>query len=97
MVGMRKLLLLLGASICYNVVVNAQNVVRIDLTQNPNKPSQSVHIMLAPDVATCNYGFFCKQELKGDKILPMPVRFRMGSMQQTDWLEQKPNTIAPAR
>ena len=38
-----------------------------------------------------NLGFFCKQELKLDKITVMPIRFRLGSFNYVNYLEQKPN------
>lgn len=88
---------MLGAAVCINVAVNAQqNVVHIDLVHEVTKPTNTPQL-LAPDAATKDYGFFCRQELKGDKALPMPVRFRLGSMQQTDYLEQKPYARTPAR
>ena len=34
-------------------------------------------------------GFFCKQELKMQQI-PVPVTFRVGTMDQCNYLEQKP-------
>ncbi len=41
------------------------------------------------DFATCNYGFFCKQELRFEKQTHLPVRFRLGSIEYTNWLEGK--------
>ncbi|XZF15677.1 hypothetical protein ACTHGU_06035 [Chitinophagaceae bacterium MMS25-I14] len=37
-----------------------------------------------------NPGFFCRQEVKMDRKLPLPLRFRLGSLQYCNWLEQKP-------
>ena len=34
-------------------------------------------------------GFFCKQEIKMEKITRVPFKFRLGSLQQCDWLEGK--------
>jgi len=34
-----------------------------------------------------NLGFFCRYELKMDKILAVPVRFRLGSKEYVDRLE----------
>ncbi len=36
-----------------------------------------------------NLGFFCRQELKLDKVLAVPVRFRLGSKEYVDWMEGK--------
>lgn len=45
--------------------------------------------LLSPAGATTHYGFFCRQELKWDKALPVPVRFRVGSHEACDRLEGK--------
>ncbi len=44
---------------------------------------------LAPDFYASQLGFFCKQEIKMDKITKIPFRFRLGSMEQCNWLEGK--------
>lgn len=36
-----------------------------------------------------NLGFFCKQEIKFEKSIKIPFKFRLGSVQQCDWLEGK--------
>lgn len=49
--------------------------------------------------AAANYldrlGFFCRQEMRLDKLTPMPIRFRLGSMEDVNYLEQKPNSMKP--
>ena len=53
--------------------------------------------VVAPNAYTNHLGFFCRQELRTDKITPLPVRFRVGSMEQCNWLEQKPGATLPQR
>ncbi|HEV7780332.1 MAG TPA: hypothetical protein VGO58_03650 [Chitinophagaceae bacterium] len=36
-------------------------------------------------------GFICTKELQLDRITPIPFRFRLGSLEYVNWLEQKPN------
>jgi hypothetical protein len=42
-----------------------------------------------PDFATCKYGFFCKQEMKFEKATNIPIRIRLGSLQQCNYYEGK--------
>jgi hypothetical protein len=52
---------------------------------------------VSPSLVTSNMGFFCQKELMLDKITPLPIRFRLGSLDYVNWMEQKPNAIKPAR
>lgn len=36
-------------------------------------------------------GFFCKKEIQLQKVTSLNFRFRLGSVQQCDWLEGKPS------
>jgi hypothetical protein len=40
-----------------------------------------------------NIGYFCKKELQLQKATSLPVFIRLGSKEQVDFLEQKPNAI----
>ena len=44
---------------------------------------------LSPQFYSSQLGFFCKQEIKFDKITKIPFRFRLGSVEQCDRLEGK--------
>lgn len=38
---------------------------------------------------TKSFGFFCKQEMKLEKQIKLPVKFRLGSLEYCNYLEQK--------
>lgn len=58
------------------------------------KGSVKINI-ISPGFYSCQLGFFCKKELQLDKIITVPFRFRLGSLEYVNWLEQKPNAIKP--
>lgn len=53
------------------------------------KDTISARPFLSPQFYSAQLGFFCKQEIKFDKITKIPFRFRLGSVDQCDRLEGK--------
>lgn len=47
---------------------------------------------VSPDYYTTGFGFFCKQELKLEKV-NVPLKLRMGNPDYCNYLESKSNTI----
>ena len=51
----------------------------------------SPSMLVSPTFYSSNLAFFCRQELKFEKATKIPFKFRVGSVQQVDYLEGKNN------
>ncbi len=60
----------------------------IDSTSKPVTYISS-QMLVSPSFYTNNLAFFCRQEIKFEKITKVPFKFRLGSVQQVDYLEGK--------
>ncbi len=58
-----------------------------------DKPIISASPIISSNFYTQNFGFFCKKELQLEKITKIPFKFRLGSVQQCDWMEGKTNVV----
>src|SRR6476469_9488086 len=58
------------------------------IASEPLTPSHPL-MAISPNYYTQHFGFFCKQELRVEKTLKMPLRFRLGSIEQCNYLEGK--------
>ena len=50
---------------------------------------KNVQPTVPPDFYACNIGFFCRKELLIEKAIKIPLRFRLGSLQQCNYYEGK--------
>ncbi len=65
----------------------------VSLVKNTTKPLYSIipAMLVSPTFYCDKLGFFCKQEIKLEKVIKFPFKFRIGSVQEVDFLEGKRN------
>ncbi len=56
---------------------------------NQQTKERPISNIIPQDFYTSNFGFFCKQELHIEKAIKIPLRFRLGSLQQCNYYEGK--------
>jgi hypothetical protein len=57
--------------------------------------STSAFTPVAKDYYSKHLGFFCRKEVWLEKSISLPLRFRLGSVEYTDYMEGKPNAVLP--
>ena len=58
-------------------------------TKRQSFKTESTEQIVRPNFSLCNYGFFCKKELVIEKAIRIPLRMRLGSLQQCNDYEGK--------
>ena len=53
--------------------------------------------IIAPTYYSNHLGFFCRQELKIEKAISIPIKIRIGSIDHLNYMERKPNAVIPVR
>ncbi|MFI5131863.1 MAG: hypothetical protein ACHQFX_17800 [Chitinophagales bacterium] len=73
---------------------NTTKLMQISCDSTIIKPEQSL-IVLSPSFYSTHLSFFCRKEVQFEKITSVPLRFRLGSVDQVNYLERKPNALKP--
>lgn len=64
----------------------------IIVIQSKEKKINPVSDIIGPSFYSRHLGFFCRKELLFEKKIAIPLRLRLGSLDYTNYLEQKLNT-----
>ncbi|MEO6187716.1 MAG: hypothetical protein ABIO82_02710 [Ginsengibacter sp.] len=78
----------------HNTVIKFSNLLtsssKNDIPKNVMLNQQEIlRSPIASDFYACTMGFFCKRELKIQKITGLPLFLRLGSLSQCNYLEGK--------
>lgn len=79
------------------IIIVPPNSFKFDRWGNPLS-IKSVFNLLSPvskNFSTTQLGIVCKKEFEFEKMTSIPLRLRIGSLDYTNYLEQKPNALRP--
>ncbi len=73
-----------------NIILVNKLAKTVATTNRAKTISQSM--LVSPLFYSNNLAFFCRQEIKLEKLTKIPFKFRLGSLQYVDYLEGKAGT-----
>ena len=86
---MGRIILLFLAGIMLN---SSKAASQLHLKPPADTLTKNINIRVLPQNFYNNHlGYFCKKEVQIQKLISMPVYFRLGSKEYVDWMERKPN------
>lgn len=98
---MKSYRLILLVFLLLAVPAMAQDSVQVKAVQPKAVPAAPAAWYVAKKISPLSYNYYnslgaaCKAELKLEKATSIPFRFRLGSLAQTDYMEQKPHATKP--
>lgn len=80
------------------IIVASQSIPRSSCWYCPPQKAMYVFNLFSPiakDFSSMQMGIVCKKEFEFEKKTSIPLRLRIGSLDYTNYMEQKPNALKP--